>query len=105
MIRCLLILPIFLFTACTSNFPQVDQNPPVGDILIQPRPTPLDLLTPEFYVVTEDNFIEVLEENDGVLVAMSVDDYEAQALNYAEVGRYIRQVLANLNYYESVILQ
>lgn len=63
----------------------------------------------KWWVVTEENFKQFKEEfqkeNGDPLVAyvISVKDYEALALNMAEIKRYIEQQKSIIIYYEDAI--
>jgi len=79
------------------------------NIPIQAAPKPLTLNNVKWYVVTEQNYEEFLEqykEEHGepyVYYAMSVRTYEAMALNLAELRRYIQQQQAIILYYEEQV--
>lgn len=71
-------------------------------------PSPLDLKSVDWYVITAENFDEFkqrfIEENgDFVFYAMSVNDYERMAINFAEITRYIDQQKQIIIYYENAI--
>jgi hypothetical protein len=77
-------------------------------ILIQPRPSPLNLYGVQFYVVREDLQEEFkqrfLKQNESfVYIAISVKDYENLAKNVSEFERYIKQQQSLIQYYESAI--
>jgi len=77
-------------------------------IPIQPQPKPVDMIDVKFYVVTEENYAEFKEKfmktnNDYVLYAVSVHDYENLAFNMAELYRYIRQQKEIMIYYEKAV--
>jgi|TARA_B100001094_G_scaffold113456_1_gene109437 PHD/YefM family antitoxin component YafN of YafNO toxin-antitoxin module len=63
----------------------------------------------KWWVVTEENFKQFKEEfqkeNGDPLVAyvISVKDYEALALNMAEIKRYLEQQKSIIIYYEDAI--
>lgn len=78
------------------------------NIPIQSRPQAVTMLPVQFYVVTEDNFVEFskeFKENYGDLVffAITVPDYENMSLNLAELRRYILQQRNLIQYYENSI--
>ena len=62
-----------------------------------------------WYVVTEENFEEFLEEykkehgEPWVFYGTSVRSYESMALNLAELRRYIEQQKAIILYYEKQV--
>jgi hypothetical protein len=77
-------------------------------INIQPRPKPVRFSDIRFYVVTDDNIKEFLEEykktnGDVVFYAISVRDYENLALNLAEARRYLNEQKSILVFYEDAI--
>ena len=74
----------------------------------QNRPKPMSMNDIYFYVVTEQNFEDFkkrfMEENaDFLFYALSVRDYEALALNMAEIKRYILQQKEIIIYYEKAV--
>ena len=79
------------------------------NIPIQAAPKPLTLNSVKWYVVTEQNYEEFLEQykkehgEPYVYYAMSVRTYEAMALNLAELRRYIQQQQAIILYYEQQV--
>ena len=78
------------------------------NIPIPPRPRAVDLVDVEWRVVTKDNleeFIQQLENDRGTVVfaAITIDDYEALALNVAELRRYIEQQQELIVYYERAV--
>ena len=83
---------------------EVERNIP-----IQNRPRQLDMNDIYFYVVTEQNFEEFMKkfvkENGDPLVGyvLSVRDYEALAINMAEIKRYIEQQKQIIIYYEKAV--
>ena len=77
-------------------------------IPVQPQPKPVDMIDVKFYVVTEENYEEFKEKfmktnNDYVLYAVSVHDYENLAFNMAELYRYIVQQKEIMIYYEKAV--
>ena len=75
------------------------------EIPVKERPKALTLNDVTFSVVSEKNLQEYLSENEKrngtvVFIAMDVRDYENLSLNTAEIERYIRQLLATIQYYE-----
>ena len=74
----------------------------------QNRPQPVRLNDIYFYVVTEENFEDfknrfVKENGDLVGYVLSVRDYEALALNMADIKRYIQQQKEIIIYYEKAV--
>lgn len=74
-------------------------------ITIRSRPEPVQLFSPYFYVVTDENISEFLANNKRrhggvVFVAIDVQDYEKLALNTESLNRFIKQLTALVVYYE-----
>ena len=109
-----LLLSCLILSSCTS-WPQLKQVEVKTveverQIPIQNRPSQLSLNTNmKWWVVTEENFKKFKEdfqkENGDPLVAyvISVKDYEALALNMAEIKRYLEQQKSIIIYYEDAI--
>ena len=109
-----LLLSCLILSSCTS-WPQLKQVEVKTveverQIPIQNRPSQLSLNTNmKWWVVTEENFKQFKEkfqkENGDPLVAyvISVKDYEALALNMAEIKRYLEQQKSIIIYYEDAI--
>ena len=109
-----LLLSCLILSSCAS-WPQVKQVEVKTveverQIPIQNRPSQLSLNTNmKWWVVTEENFKKFKEdfqkENGDPLVAyvISVKDYEALALNMAEIKRYLEQQKSIIIYYEDAI--
>jgi hypothetical protein len=81
---------------------------PIERQIIQPvLPRQLDLKEPYWYVVSEanlDEFLEEFEKREGqvVFLAMSVPDYELMSYNMQELKRYIRELKEVVVYYRKV---
>lgn len=71
-------------------------------------PRPIDLKDPRWYVVSDSNVDDFLEEikeqNNGqvVFVAMTIKDYELMAYNMQEIRRYINQTKEVILYYRTL---
>jgi hypothetical protein len=70
-------------------------------------PRPLMLREPKWYVVSEknlDEFLEEMEKVNGTIVffAMNVGDYEIMAYNMQEIKRYINQMKEVVVYYQTL---
>lgn len=108
-----LLLPaVLLSSGCTSfnTEPRIQTvTEYVGpNIMIQPRPKPVDLADVKFEVVTEENleqFIEDFRKDYGevVFIAMPVRDYERLAINIQDIRRFINQQSQLIVYYETAI--
>jgi hypothetical protein len=107
----LAILSVLLLSSSCALF----QEPPVpvpvfieSSIPVRERPKALNLVPSKFDVVSDKNLKQFLKENkkrngSTVFIAMDVREYEATAYNFAEIDRYIKQVLALVQYYEDQI--
>lgn len=78
------------------------------EIAVVNRPRPVNLSDPRFYVVSKENFDEFIAEyratnGTETFIAFSVRDYEAMALNIAELKRYIEQQDKIIVYYENSV--
>lgn len=74
-------------------------------IPLQSPPDPVELTKVKWYVVTEKNlpeFLEQFEKDNGVVafMAISVQGYENMAMNVQELRRYILQQKSIIVYYE-----
>lgn len=109
----LLLLPVVLLSSGCSTFntePRIQTvTEYVGpNIMIQPRPKPVNMADVKFEVVTEENledFIEQFRKDYGevVFIAMPVRDYERLAINIQDIRRFINQQSQVLVYYETAI--
>ena len=76
--------------------------------IVQPiMPREIDLTTPQWKVVTPDNWEDQLEkirvqEGELVFLAMTVPDYEVMSLNMKELQRYITELKDVVVYYRKV---
>jgi ADP-glucose pyrophosphorylase len=70
-------------------------------------PAPLNLASPYFYVVSDANLQEFIEqikkENNGVFFAITPDSYEIMAENTQEFRRYIKQCRQVNSYYQGLL--
>lgn len=78
------------------------------DIPLAQSPKPVNLIKGEFYVVTQENYAEFIENfkkknGEIVYVAMSVKDYENLSINMGELRRYLNQQKEIIIYYETAI--
>ena len=99
---------VVLLAGCTSTpQPEVIIPPPVvvSPILIHPPlPMPLDLQTPKFYVLTQDNIQEFFQkEKTPVIYAVDTAGYQALSGNVQEMRRYILELQNVVKYYKASI--
>lgn len=76
------------------------------NIPLQARPKPLKLNSIVWRVVTQDNlqeFLDSYKDSSIVFFALTVQDYEALAINMSDIKRYIEQQKAIIIYYETAI--
>lgn len=77
--------------------------------IIQPSlPRKIQLYEPQFYVVSEKNLNEFLDEmarksDSVVFIAMTVADYELMAFNMQEIKRYVQQTGDVVIYYYNAV--
>lgn len=111
---------LLITSGCASlSFPWGEDEPPKEVITIKtvevktpithPKlPRAIQLGSPEYFVVSEKNLDEFLEEmtlrNGGnlVFVAHTIDDYELMAENVQEIKRYINQLKQVVIYYRNL---
>jgi|SaaInl5LU_22_DNA_1037371.scaffolds.fasta_scaffold12294_4 hypothetical protein len=107
-----LLLPAFLISGCSTfnTEPRIQTVTEyvAPNILIQPRPKPVNMADVNFQVVTEENldqFIEDFRKDYGevVFIAMPVRDYERLAVNIQDIRRFINQQSQLIVYYETAI--
>lgn len=105
-------LTLLLLSGCSALRPEreiVTVTKTVAlDIPTANKPKPVNLIKGEFYVVTNENyeqFIEDFKSKNGeiVYVAMSVKDYENLSINMGELRRFINQQKEVIVYYETAI--
>ena len=76
--------------------------------IVQPiMPREIDLTTPQWIVVTPNNWEDQLariekQEGELVFLAMTVPDYEVMSLNMKELQRYITELKDVVVYYRKV---
>ena len=81
---------------------------PMERKIVQPiMPRELELTTPQWIVVTPDNWEDQLarfekQEGEIVFLAMTVPDYEVMSLNMKELQRYITELKDVVVYYRKV---
>lgn len=111
--KCLIISSLILALS-NCSIPPFEKDPEVvvrteyvdRKIPIVARPRPVQLSSPEFFVVTSENFDEFIEEfyqknGTTTYVAISVEGYEQLSLNVAELRRFINQQKEIIVYYEN----
>ncbi len=77
-------------------------------IRIVPRPDPIKMRNADIVVVTEANLQEVIErvkteQGDFVLYAMTAQSFEALALSFEQIKKFIEQQNAVILYYEEAV--
>ena len=90
--------------------PQVVETPEIEapNIRIVPRPDPIDMQNADIVVVTEANLEEVVarikqEQGDFVLYAMTAQSFEALALSFEQIKKFIEEQNAIILYYENAV--
>ena len=78
------------------------------DIRIVPRPDPIEMRNADIVVVTEANLTEVIErikaeQGDFVLYAMTAQSFEALALSFEQIKKFIEEQNAVILYYEEAV--
>ena len=77
-------------------------------IRIVPRPDPIEMRNADIVVVTEANLEQVIarvkqEQGDFVLYAMTAQSFEALALSFEQIKKYIEEQNAVILYYEEAV--
>ena len=107
-----LLLLTLLLSSCSSwpSLKQIEVKTVEVErkIPTQNRPRPVKMNDVYFYVVTEDTLDEfkkrfAKDNGDLLFYALSVRDYETNALNMAELKRYIDQQKQVIVYYEEAV--
>jgi hypothetical protein len=102
-------LALFSLSACQTPKIDVEATPINKPDLVIPQPDYVSMRDIKWYIVTEQNFVEVIEKLKAanvnpVLFALTDDGYEALSLNFAEIKKYIDDknsvVLGYKEYYE-----
>ena len=90
--------------------PTVVETPEIEapTIRIVPRPDPIKMRNADIVVVTEANLQQVIErikgeQGDFVLYAMTAQSFEALALSFEQIKKYIEQQNAIILYYEEAV--
>ena len=108
-----LLLPLLILVSGCSTFNSEPRIQTVTEyiapnILIQPRPKPVNLADVQFEVVTEENLEEFIADfrkdyGEVVFVALPIRDYERLSINIQDIRRFINQQGQLLIYYETAI--
>ena len=92
--------------------PTVVETPEIEapSIRIVPRPDPIEMRNADIVVVTEANLEEVIarikaEQGDFVLYAMTAQSFEALALSFEQIKKFIEEQNAIILYYEEAVKQ
>lgn len=77
-------------------------------IRIVPRPDPIEMRNADIVVVTEANLEQVIarvkqEQGDFVLYAMTAQSFEALALSFEQIKKFIEEQNAVILYYENAV--
>ena len=77
-------------------------------IRIVPRPDPIKMRNADIVVVTQANLDEVIarvkgEQGDFVLYAMTAQSFEALALSFEQIKKFIEEQNAIILYYEEAV--
>ena len=90
--------------------PTVVETPEIDApvIRIVPRPDPIKMRNADIVVVTEANIEEVIErvkteQGDFVLYAMTAQSFEALALSFEQIKKFIEAQNAVILYYEEAV--
>ena len=118
LINSLVVLTALLtITACSSRpekeivtVPTVAETVeiPAPVIQIAPRPNPVEMKDANIVVVTETNLQQVIDEikqtqGEFVLYAMNADSFQALALNFEQIKRFIEEQNQVILYYEKAV--
>jgi hypothetical protein len=108
-VKNLLIFSTLLIGGCATTTSHTIKTVPIEiEVEAPPEPSPLQLLVPHWYVVTESNIQEFLEKVEKVQDAKPVFyaviplDYEKISRNMQEFKRLIQAQQTNLTYYKQV---
>ena len=114
----MLLAVLVVVSACSRLLPEkeiivqptVVETPEIEApvIRIVPRPDPIKMRNADIVVVTEANLQEVIErikteQGDFVLYAMTAQSFEALALSFEQIKKYIEEQNAIILYYEEAV--
>ena len=101
-----MVLTVSVLQACTSS-PTVIQSPRLVDspqIIIPPRPQPIDVLDVNFDILSKEEVIKLVSTDDFKnLLQLSPQDYENLVLNLQDTQRYVDSLERIIEYYETTI--
>ena len=118
LINSLVVLTALLTIAACSRTPEKEivtvptvvetVEIPAPVIQIAPRPNPIEMKDANIVVVTEANLQQVIEEikqtqGEFVLYAMNADSFQALALNFEQIKRFIEEQNQVILYYEKAV--
>ena len=114
----MLLAVLVVVSACSRLFPEreivtvptVVETPEIEapTIRIVPRPDPIKMKNADIIVVTKANLEEVIqrvktEQGDFVLYAMTAQSFEALALSFEQIKKFIEEQNAIILYYENAV--
>ena len=114
----MLLAVLVVVSACSRLLPEekivtvptVVETPEIEApvIRIVPRPDPIKMRNADIVVVTEANLQEVIErvkteQGDFVLYAMTAQSFEALALSFEQIKKFIEEQNAIILYYEDAV--
>ena len=91
---CATALALFFLSGCQTPKTDIEVIPVDKPDLVLPQPDYVSMRDIKWYIVTEQNFTEVMEKLKSqninpVLFALTDDGYEALSLNFADIKIYI----------------
>lgn len=103
---------VLLLASCAQTEPEIVIQTQIErpNIPIVPRPRPVNLVAPTFYVVNRDNFEDFIKQFERTyatqtFIALSVRDYENISLGIADIFRFLEQQKEIIIYYERQLTQ
>ena len=101
----IVLLSIFLITGCSVLHPVPPKICEVIPRIDPPIPSPVVLVAPEFYVVSDKNKesfeVRIQKDSGGVYYAITPTGYTILAQNMQELRRYIKELQQVIIYYKN----